>query len=322
MGRLLFLFLALPALVAPACAEWRADIVPATGPAIAIETIGKEALVRIGDRLRRLAPDTIELKPATMPQKPALPDGALPDTRIAAGRTIARAWLAEPTGRYRHGVLGDAIEAGSLVIETREGKRHTLRLGPDAVFEDLEPRIAEIGGVERIVVVKSYLDRGSALAVIDGDTATIAEESPPIGHGNAWRNPAGIADYDGDGTIDIAAVRQPHVVGQLELWSWRNGKLVKTFDLTDVCNHVIGSRAIRMSATADFDGDGRPDLAIPDFSRSALRLIAFAPKVRDIARIKLPARIVTDIAAVPFRNRIALIAGLENGRLALVHFRP
>ena len=44
MGRLLFLFLALPALVAPACAEWRADIVPATGPTIAIETLGKEAL--------------------------------------------------------------------------------------------------------------------------------------------------------------------------------------------------------------------------------------------------------------------------------------
>ena len=225
---------------------------PAAGPVSRIETIGKEALVRIGDKLLRLAPDRIELAPATIPQRLALPDGALPDTRIATGRTIARTWLAEPTGRYRHGVLGDAIEAGSLVIETMDGKRRTLKLGPDAVFEDLEPRIAEIGGVERIVVVKSYLDRGAALAVIDGDTATIADESPPIGHGNAWRNPAGIADYDGDGTTDIAAVRQPHVVGRLELWSWRSGKLVKTFDVTDVCNHVIGSRAIRMSATADF----------------------------------------------------------------------
>ena len=63
------------------------------------------------------------------PAEAKLPEGALPDGRIATGTgEIARAWLAEPTTRYDHGILGDKIEAGSLVIETRDGKRQAVRL--------------------------------------------------------------------------------------------------------------------------------------------------------------------------------------------------
>ncbi|ARP98832.1 FG-GAP repeat domain-containing protein [Pseudorhodoplanes sinuspersici] len=302
--------------------EWRAGIVPAPGPVGEVDSFGGEALVTIGKDRYRIATAPLRLEPVAAPRKPVAPEGALPDTRIATSRTIARAWLVEPTRRYAHGVLGDAIEAGGLTIESRDGNRKTLKLGSDAVFEDIEPRIATIGGMERIVVVKSYLDRGSAIAVIDAASASVIGETPPIGRASAWRNPAGIADYDGDGATDIAAVRQPHVVGGLELWSWRDGKLAKTVEVPDVSNHVIGSRAIRMTATADFDGDGRPDLAIPDFSRRTLRLIAFAPSVRDIARVALPARIVTDLALVRLRGRPAILAGLENGQLVLVAERP
>ena len=102
----------------------------------------------------------------------------MPDGRVAAGkREIARAWLAEPTNRYGHGVLGDAIEAASIVVERKGGKRETVRLGNDSVFEDLEPRIADFGGGEKIVAVKSYLAAGSALAVIG--EATGASRSLP-----------------------------------------------------------------------------------------------------------------------------------------------
>ena len=99
-----------------------------------------------------------------------------------------------------------------------------------------------IGGAERIVVVKSYLDRGAAVAVVDPRSATIIAETPPIGHANAWLNPAGIADFNGDGVTDIATVRQPHVVGRLELWSFRR-QAQKTVEVADASNHVIGSRA-------------------------------------------------------------------------------
>jgi hypothetical protein len=300
-------------------AEWCAEIVAAPGRVSTLVRVGAEVRIGIGQGWYRLAVDGARLEAAPPPAPLAVPAGALPDARVAVGRdTVARAWLADPTTRYRHGVLGDAVEAASLVIERVDGRRSILRLGKDAVFEDIEPRVARLGGAERLIVVKSYLDRGSALAVIDPGSVAIIAETPPIGRPNAWLNPAGVADFNGDGATDIAVVRQPHVVGRLELWSWRSGKLEKTLEVADVSNHVIGSRALDMSVTADFDGDGHPDLAVPSLDRRSLRLIAFAPQPHDIARVALPGRVATDIWTIRLRDRLALLLGLDNGLLILL----
>jgi hypothetical protein len=311
-------------LITPAAA-WRAEFVATPGPVRAIDAAGGEVRVGIGAAWFRveIADKGVKLVEATAPVHPALPPGALRDSRVATGRLdIARAWLADPTSRYRHGVLGDAIEAGSLIVERRDGGRDTVKLPHEAVFEDLEPRIADLDGDgrEEVIVVKSYLARGSALAVVGlrAGRCAILAETPPIGHANAWLNPAGIGDFDGDGHTDIALVRQPHVVGRLELWSWRQGSLQKAAEIADVSNHFIGSRALHMSATADFDGDGKPDLAVPSLDRKSLRLVAFAPRPREIARIALPARVTTGIGLVIPGDAPAVLLGLEDGKLMLL----
>lgn len=304
--------------------EWRIESVPTPGKVTAIETSDENVRVAVGGQWFRLSDDGKQLDPSEVMLRHPMPKSGLPDGRVATGRTtVAKAWYAEPTGRYPHGILGDPIEAGSLEIETRDGALRSLRLGQDAVFEDLTPRIAVLNGSERIIAVKSYLSRGSVLAIIDPASATIIAETPPIGHAFAWLNPAGVADFDDDGATDIALVRQPHVIGQLELWSWRGGHLTKRAEVSGVSNHFIGSRALDMGAVADFDGDGRPDLAVPSFDRRALRLIAFDRQAdrttpRDIARIALPAQISTNIGLIKFRGRPALLAGLETGKLILI----
>jgi len=306
-------------LAGPARAEWRAETVSTPGPVTSIEVRGTDTRIAIGPNWYRIAPATGTLITAQAPGFAAVPPGGLSDGRVASSDgAIARAWLADPTDRYRHGVLGDAIEAGSLVIERRDGRIGVVTAGANAVFEDLLPRIASLDGVDRIVVVKSYLQRGSALAIIDAGSMKIIAETPPIGHAHAWLNPAGIADFDGDGTTDIAFVRQPHVVGLLQLWSWQDRQLRKVAEVPDASNHFIGSKALGMSWTADFDADGHPDLAVPSLDRRSLRLIAFVPKVRDIAGIPLPARIATNIGSTGIGRHPGLIAGLEDGRLVII----
>ncbi len=305
--------------IGSAQAEWRYHHVPTSHPVVAIERFSADSLIAIGPRWHRLSANSKGLVPAQSPKRPVIPADALPDGRLTVGaETILRAWFAAPTSRYRHGVLGDAIEAGSLIVERRDGQRGAIVLESNAVFEDLIPRIISLNGRERLLVVKSYLDRGSALAIIDPDTFSILAETPPIGRPHAWLNPAGVADYDGDGTTDIAVVRQPHVLGRLELWSWRDKQLQKVTEVDDVSNHFIGSRALEMNWTADFDGDGHPDLAIPSLDRRTMRIIAFYPRVRDIARIPLPAKVVTNIGSTTIDGRIALLAGLENGQLIMI----
>jgi hypothetical protein len=118
-----------------ATAEWRADTVavPSPGRVTAVEPAGTDVHIAVGRSWYRFAADAGTLEPVRPPDRPAVPAGALSDARVATGTgKVARAWLSDPTQRYRHGVLGDAIEAGSLVFERRDGRRGEVRLGSDA----------------------------------------------------------------------------------------------------------------------------------------------------------------------------------------------
>ena len=306
-------------------AEWRVQGISAPARVTAIDTVDGKVRVEAGGlwygvlrKGERFSLDFIDA-----PDKPKLPEGALPDTRIAVGQhDIAKAWLAEPTDRYDHGILGDKIEAGSLAIETRDGKQHLLRLKNDAVFEDLEPRIADLDGDghDDIVVVKSYLKRGSALAVIAERKGRyeIVAETPPLGAPHRWLDPAGIADFTGGGKREIALVRQPHAIGQLELWGWRDSRLQKIDELPDAANHIAGTRALDMSAVADFDGDGIADIAVPSLDRTRLRIVSFAPRAREIANVELPAKAATNLGLLNGKGPPAVALGLADGSLAIV----
>ena len=236
--------------------------------------------------------------------------GAIADLRVARGAsTIAEAWLADATTQYQHFVLGSPYEAASLMVRLRDGKLLRLTLPEDSVFEDRQPRLADLDGdgIDEIVLVRSYLRRGAALAVIAlrGGALSIVAETPPTGSPNTWLNPAGIADFDGDGQHDIAYVQMPHVLGLLRVWTLRSGGLVEIAKMPDTSNHVIGSPNLGLSAVADFDGDGVADLAIPTRDRTYLRFLSFKGGARELGRKPLESTAVYDfrlrhVSGVPF----------------------
>ncbi|MCH8183682.1 MAG: VCBS repeat-containing protein [Proteobacteria bacterium] len=257
--------------------------------------------------------------------RPARRDGMLPDGEVSTGtKGIAEAWLTGPTRRYPHGIMGDTIEASGIRVVTAEGKILETTLGPNSVFEDRLARLADVDGDGRdeVIVVRSYLDAGAALAVYevrDGALRRMAE-APAIGRPSRWLNPVGVADFDGDGVPELAAVITPHIGGILKIYSVEGDVLVEEAATgRGFSNHFIGSRELGLSAMADANGDGVTDIFVPSADRGALRIVTFAGgEFSEIANLPLPARVNTALVRAPGAAGPTFVFGLSDGRLAVV----
>ncbi|MDP6830425.1 MAG: VCBS repeat-containing protein [Alphaproteobacteria bacterium] len=257
----------------------------------------------------------------------------LPDGIVTKGkRDIAAAWLTGPTKRYDHGVLGDAIEASGLRVRLRDGSELSYLLSDDSVFEDRQVRLADLDGDggDELVVVRSYPTAGAALAVFrpqGGEIVKVAE-TKPIGQPHRWLNPAAIADFDGDGYLEVAAVVTPHIGGTLIMLELRLNRLRlqwlhKKWSARGFSNHAIGSRIQDMATAVDWGRDrGRgPILHLPDAGRRALRQVFFADgtyRVRDLPSHQRP--IITAIHKVDLDGDgwKEVVYGLDGGELVIL----
>ena len=145
-----------------------------------------------------------------------------------------------PTTRYAHGVLGDAIEYGELVIKTADGATKRFVLPENLVFEDLEPRVIDLDadGISEIVTVESDQARGARLSIWGPEGRITA--APFIGTRNRWLAPVAAADFDGDGFVEIAYVDRPHLAKTLTVFRYRDQRLGPVATLAGVTNHRIG----------------------------------------------------------------------------------
>jgi hypothetical protein len=120
------------------------------------------------------------------------------------------------------------------------------------VFEDFAPRLWDITGDGRpeIVVVESDLSRGSRLAVWevteDSSGASLRRLATTafLGTKFRWLAPVGAADFDRDGTIEIAYVEKPHLDRVLRLVRLDGNRLANVASMAGVTNHAIGQEQV------------------------------------------------------------------------------
>lgn len=188
----------------------------------------------------------------------------------AEGVTSAR--YTDPTPRYDHGILGDAVEWGALEMTTDQGRRLSVTLPETRVFEDTAPRLADIDGDGRteVIVVETDIARGARLAIY-GPQGLIAA-TPHIGRTHRWLAPIGAADLDGDGFTEIAYIDRPHLAKTLRIWRFRNGALSHVADLSGYTNHRIGedniAGGIRSCA-------GPPEMIVADARWQQIHAVTF-----------------------------------------------
>ena len=149
--------------------------------------------------------------------------------------------------RYRHGVLGDAVEPTSLILLERHGLETMARieLAAPYVFEDIAPRPIAWRGARALLTVRSG-PLGAQLCVVaqsagTGDRFELAALGEPIGTPRRWLAPS----TDGQ---RLLAVHTPHLGGVLHLYQPQQDRLSSRILARGVSNHAIGQRDLDVSA--------------------------------------------------------------------------
>ena len=249
-----------------------------------------------------------------------LPDGRIAELTLRNQQDIREAWYSEPTRRYPHGALGDEIEAGALKVRDVNGQVFTFRLPRTEVFEDITPRLVDLDrdGRTEVVTILSSTTRGASVAVFGlvGNAIIKKAQTEFLGRRFRWLNIAGIARFRGLFRPEIAIVEKPHLEGVLKFYRYRNGQLTSNRSAIAFSNHEFGSNELRLSAIAEVNNDGNPDLLIPSFDRKTLFAIGVSRTAfTELARIALPAAINRAIAVEGARDNLKITVGLDDNKI-------
>ncbi len=256
----------------------------------------------------------------------SLPIDAQPDARPVMNRLGQVALYANATDqRYTHGIMGDALEAATLlVLDVRDSQIRVLArvdLPGEDVYEGIAPFWADIDGdgVEDLVTTVANGALGARLRayIWDGGAIIQAVDGPPVGQGKRWRHQLSAAPFGPAGQIEIAATLRPHIAGALEFYSLGGDALERTATFPGVTTHALGSRNLDQTAAGDFNGDGRPEVLAMDLERRAVVAVQRDESgAREVWRLEAGAEITSNFAPVELlQDRLALAVGTADGRL-------
>ena len=180
--------------------------------------------------------------------------------------------LINPTDKFKHGILGDNLEARELLFYN-EIDYKIINFSPQ-VFEGLFPIISE----DLIVTTLSGNGKGAQVVVYDFN-GTRTFESDVLSSG--WRHVLGVEKINDKKYI--FNIVKPHILGELELLRFTNKSLEKVDSLRGYSTHRIGSRNLNI-----FEFYKDKYLIIPTFDFKSIGIISFDKlELREMFRIEI-----------------------------------
>lgn len=168
---------------------------------------------------------------------------ALPDARILVDEKDRIALYTAPTDRYKHAVLGDAIEPAGLTLIATDSTPRVLQkivLDSPSVFEGLAPHWADIHPAEgrEFITTISHPDSGSYMAVYS-EAGDFLGQGPAIGTGNRWKHLIAADEKSNS----FAVVSMPHGPGDVEYYEMTDSTLkITSAKWTQFTSHGMHSR--------------------------------------------------------------------------------
>jgi hypothetical protein len=252
-----------------------------------------------------------------------LPIDALPDARLLTDADGNILLLSSPSQHYDHGILGDTVEAGSITMVATQPEPHVVRTIPipeEKVVEGIAPIWADItgDGEKEIIVTLSDYGQGAQLAVVS-EAGELLAQSDPIGQSYRWRNQMAVGPFGPKGEIELVDVLTPHINGVVEFFQLQGERLEIVASVPGYTSHVIYTRNPDMGVAGDFNGDGRPEIALPNQQLDAIVAIQRSADGAAVAwQLPLDGELSTNLAAVPLESDgLLLAAGRSDGVLRL-----
>ncbi len=183
----------------------------------------------------------------------------LPEEQISVSSDYSvYAQYAMPTEKYRHGIMGDRIEAEQLVVVV-DGVFYDLILDDNYVYEDIRPRLYDVDGdgALEVITIRSDVSLGAGIAIykVTGDELVEYAHVEVIGHINNWLNIVTIDDLNDDGVVEIVWIQTPHIGGILKVAKMKAGTLEVIDVLAGYSNHGIGERNLCLSILTQQNGE-------------------------------------------------------------------
>ena len=284
--------------VGPQVSRYHKPVCAADGSVIALDPLGAVLLL------------SRELEPRARAEVAALPDAEL--VLVEWDGVTAVVVLSEPTQRYRHGTLGDEVEAAELTLLRLPDLRPLAAWRPTApaVIEARRPTPWHADGAVGLHVTVSDEASGARLVSLiwDGSALRLLATGEPLGASQRWLHLIGA---DGERAY---AVHEPRSGGPLVRYALPTHALPAAasrpdeapvalasaaFDL-DLVSHVDGERLLDRAALLGRLRDGTDLLLVPRRNqRTLVWLRCDDAACSELAEVTLPTALATNLALSP-----------------------